>query len=72
MIRQLLVLLNYGATLKKAYKDWESRIENLNELINFAQSFEFADPNGDSHETSPSDISIADKDSEQGYVERIS
>jgi hypothetical protein len=35
-----LVLLNYGAALKKSHKDWEARIENINELISFAQTYE--------------------------------
>jgi superfamily I DNA/RNA helicase len=39
LIRRLLVTINYGAALKKSHKDWEARIENINELISFAQSF---------------------------------
>jgi hypothetical protein len=36
LIRELLTELEYAEHLKKAYPDWESRWENVQELITFA------------------------------------
>ena len=36
LIRRLLLLINYEAHIKKTQHDWETRWENVEELINFA------------------------------------
>lgn len=38
LIQRLLLLINYEAHLKKSQKDWETRWENIQELVNFASS----------------------------------
>jgi ATP-dependent DNA helicase UvrD/PcrA len=38
LIQRLLLLINYEAYLKKSQQDWETRWENIQELINFASS----------------------------------
>lgn len=40
MIRKLVDLLNYEDHLKKTQQDWESRWENVQELITFASEVE--------------------------------
>lgn len=37
LIRRLMQLIDYEAYLKKSHSDWESRWENIQELINFAE-----------------------------------
>ena len=36
LIRRLLLLIDYEAHIKKSQQDWETRWENVQELINFA------------------------------------
>ena len=36
LIQRLLLLIDYEAHLKKSQQDWETRWENVQELINFA------------------------------------
>ena len=59
LIRRLLELVKYETYLQKTQEDWESRWENVKELINFAsemesdlgvQSFDIEDPESQSHE----------------------
>ncbi|KAI0684955.1 P-loop containing nucleoside triphosphate hydrolase protein [Cytidiella melzeri] len=40
LIRELLSLIQYEEYLKKSQKDWQSRWENVQELINFASELE--------------------------------
>lgn len=40
LIRRLLHLVEFEAHLKKTQKDWDSRVENVQELINFASEVE--------------------------------
>ncbi|KAJ3512674.1 hypothetical protein NLJ89_g3394 [Agrocybe chaxingu] len=44
MIRKLLDLINYEDYLKKSQQDWESRWENVKELITFASEVETEGP----------------------------
>ncbi|CAA7266986.1 unnamed protein product [Cyclocybe aegerita] len=47
MIRKLLDLINYEDYLKKSQQDWESRWENVKELITFASEVETEGPKHD-------------------------
>lgn len=40
MIRKLLDLINYETHLRKTQQDWETRWENVKELITFASEVE--------------------------------
>ena len=42
MIRQLLIMIDYEGHLRKAHPDWDSRWENVQELITFASESETA------------------------------
>ena len=40
LIRRLIPLIEYEAHLKRTQKDWDSRMENVQELISFASEVE--------------------------------
>jgi len=40
MIKELVNMINYEAHLKKTQQDWETRWENVQELITFASEVE--------------------------------
>ena len=41
IVRRLLKLVQYEEHLKKHHEDWETRWENVEELVNFASEFEY-------------------------------
>lgn len=44
MIKKLVEMINYEDYLKKTQQDWESRWENIQELITFASEVESQPP----------------------------
>ena len=44
MIKKLVEMINYEDYLKKTQQDWESRWENIQELITFASEVESQSP----------------------------
>ncbi|PCH42532.1 UvrD-helicase-domain-containing protein [Wolfiporia cocos MD-104 SS10] len=72
LIRDLLQLLNYEGYLMKTQPDWESRWDNVQELINFASQVEMGTPmlfDSDQPEDDPSEgeewNSLAEFDQDQ-------
>jgi DNA helicase-2/ATP-dependent DNA helicase PcrA len=55
MIRKLLDLIKYEDYLRKTQQDWESRWENVQELITFASEVESETPPPNPQPSEPSE-----------------
>jgi DNA helicase-2/ATP-dependent DNA helicase PcrA len=53
LVRKLLDLINYESHLKKTQQDWETRWENVKELITFASEVETGTPAPDVGDVTP-------------------
>ena len=62
IIKQLLELVDYEVHLKKHHDDWETRWENVGELISFASEFEYVPPTPARARKSERDSEVGDED----------